>query len=176
MKRIIATLVIFLTLGVGLPFGEANEDSVTLLSTIKSVVDYLDPTPEIGVFVRFKDVGDKDFSQAESFAGISGALYKFTSHDIELGSVRLGGVFEGDRKLYTALGINGVGLAKRYLPESVKATLSPGPVGTFWDVLDKYGHVSAGIGLDGVQDALSDGYTLSDNLGVIGTMGVRITW
>ena len=174
MKRWIAAVGVLLALGVCVRGAEAQEN--TLLSVTKSVVDYLDPTPEIGVFVRFKDVGDKDFSQAESFAGISGALHKFTSQDIELGSIRLGGVFEGDRKLYTALGINGIGIAKRYLPEDVKATLSPGVVGTVWDVLDKYGHVSVGIGLDGVQDAFSDGYTLSDNLGVIGTAGVRITW
>jgi len=148
----------------------------TPVEAIKAVIDYLEPTPEVGYFVRFKDIGDGNLSQAEAFAGISGSLWTFTSQDIELGSVRLGGVFEGDRKVYSALGINGIGLATRYLPTTTKLLLSPGPVGTVWDLLEKYGHLSVGIGLDSVQDLFADDYRVGDQVGIIGTMGVKIAF
>lgn len=174
MKTWFYAVVFFAAMCLGVPHGEAQESEPTLLKLTKDVVDYLDPTPEIGAFVTFKDLGDGNLSQWEGFSGISGALYKFTSHDIELGSVRLGGVFEGNRRFYLTLGINGVGLAKRYLPEDVKATLSPGFVGGVWTTLEKYGHVSAGVGLSRMQDLFADGYTFKEHAGVIGTVGLRI--
>ena len=151
------------------------EEPTSLLTATKAVVDYLDPTPELGVFATFKDVGDGE-ANWEGFAGVSGSIYKFTSHDIELGSVRLGGVFEGDRRLYTALQINGVGLAKRYLPEHLKETLSPGFMETVWDGLYKYGNLGGGIGVDSAQDLFADNYTLNDHLGVVLTAGVSISF
>ena len=148
-------------------------DETSPVNAIKSVINYLEPTAEVGVFIKLTDLGKGRFSQAENFAGISGSLYKFESHDIELGSIRLGGQFEGSAKLYNTLGINGIGLAKRYLPESVKATLSPGFMPKVWDVLDKHGNVAAGIGLDDVEDIFADGYRLRDHAGVTLTMGIK---
>jgi len=163
---------------VGLVLGGSGvvQAQATPLEAIKAVIDYLEPTPEVGYFVRLKDLGDGNLSQAEGFAGISGSLWKITSDDIELGSLRLGGVFEGDRKLWNAIGLNGVGIATRYLPGSVKTALSPGFMGSVWDFTEKYAHVSAGIGLDDVQDAFSDDYSLSDHLGLVGTLGIKVAF
>lgn len=169
-------LGLILVLGMG-TVAQAQDTAPNQLVEIgKQLVDYLDPTPEVGAFLRFKDIGDKNLSQVEGFAGISGALYKFTSHDIELGSFRLGGQFEGNRKFYTTLGVNGIGLAKRYLSEDVKAALSPGVVAKVWDVLEAHGSVAGGIGLDDVDNLFSDDYTLSEHAGLIGTVGLRVNF
>lgn len=172
MKKITGWMVAFCVVMFSVP-AHAEEPS-SFLAAARSVVDYLDPTPEIGVFATFKDLGDGETDTWESFAGISGALWKLESHDIELGSLRLGGQFEGDRKLYTTIGVSGIGLAKRYLSEETKAKLSPGFVAKVWEGLDKYGSAGLGIGLASVQDAFADDYTLSDHLGVVATLGIRI--
>ena len=172
-RLVIYSALFYASLAVGTGHAQAQPSPV---EAVKAVIDYLEPTPEVGYFVRFKDLGDGNLSQAESFAGLSGSLWKITSNEIELGSLRLGGVFEGDRKLYTALGVNGIGLATRYLPESVKATLSPGFMGTVWDGLEKYGHLSVGVGLDSVQDLFADDYRVGDQVGVIGTVGIKVAF
>jgi len=146
------------------------------LDAIQATINYLKPTPEVGAFVKLKDLGDGNLSDAESFAGVSGSLWTITDNDIELGSLRLGGQFEGDRKLWNAIGLNGVGIAKRYLPDSVKTALSPGFMGSVWGFTEKYAHVSAGLGLDDVQDFFSDGYEIGDHLGLVGTLGVKVAW
>jgi len=164
---------LFMAFSIGHVGVAANEQPNKLVAGTKAVVDYLEPTPELGVFVSFKNIGAKNLSQFEGFSGISGSLYKFTSQDIELGSIRLGGVFEGERKLYSTIGIEAVGIAKRYFSDSLKETLSPGVMGNVWDVMDKYGSVAVGVGLDDVEQ-LAGGFDIGENAGLIGTMGVKI--
>ena len=168
-------LYLIIALFVAAPvFAQDEKQPNGLLQGAKEIIEYMEPTPELGVFISFKNLQEKSLSQFEGFAGMSGALYKFDSDGNNLGSWRIGGVFEGNRKLYSTLQINGIGLAKRFLSDDVKETLSPGAMGSVWSFIDEYGKLAVGVGLDDVEELFASDFSAKDHAGLIGTVGISV--
>ena len=161
MKRIIAILVVFLTLGVGVTPSRAEEAS--LYQKVKAVVDVLDPQVEELY----------SFDTHEWLHGTSVALYKLNIHQLPLASLRGGYGFDQDpiedtshELLYGAVKLDLPSAAVLLAPESVESLFSEGVLNRATTILGKY----AAVGLYGGRDLQTDRW----DAGL--TAGVRITW
>jgi hypothetical protein len=140
MKKI---MFVLLMMFIATPVVLAQESSNKLYATFKAITDNLDPSIETGFF------WDKaDFTEAESFNGLSGAIYNYEQHEKNVASLRVGVALEENHKIYGTLQANLINITSLYAPDSVKEALSPGFMGTVWEFLGKYGRAGVGPGFD----------------------------
>ena len=134
-------------------------------TVFKSVVDTLSPQGD--TLYNFWDENDDG---GEWLRGLSIGIYKPTSNDITLGSIRLGyvgedGDFSDARGWYTGINLDLPGLTKRYVPETVKGIGTTGYLGALWSIAGKYGRVGVNGGYDADREtpiaALSFGLSTS---------------
>lgn len=138
---------------VGADEGVLNNPSGTV-ELVKKVVNQLSPSYE-----TLWNLRDGTFSQ-----GVSASLWTATSHEIPLASLRAG--FGTNESLYGGVSLDLPGLAKRYIPETIKGLATAGPLDTLWSVAGKY----ARVGVIG-------GYSWGDDGAIYGlTVGAALTW
>ena len=100
------------------------------VSVVKTVINKLDPSYE-----TLWTYSDGTFSQ-----GVSASLYNFASNGIHVASARLG--YGTGAKLYGGLALDLPGLAKRFVPASVKGIATIKPLDVLWSVAGKYARVT----------------------------------
>ena len=157
MKYLVAAVAVFV-LFVQAVFAEPGEavlnDPPGFAVTAKDIINRLNPSYE--TLYNFRD---GTFSQ-----GVSASVWNVTSREIPIASVRAG--FATDEALYGGVSLDLPGLAKRYIPASVKGIATVGPLDTLWAVAGKY----ARVGVIG-------GYSWGDEQAVVGmTFGAALSF
>ena len=118
------------------------------VSMAKDIINRLNPSYE-----TVWSLADGTFSQ-----GVSASLYNVTSRSIPIASVRAG--FGTNEILYGGVSLDLPGLAKRYIPATIKGVATVAPLDTLWAFAGKYARVGVISGYSWGDDHPVYGFTL----------------
>ena len=131
LLRLFAVVLVFVA-GMQAAFAEEAvlNNPPAAVGVVKAVIQKLDPSYE-----TLWTYSDGTFSQ-----GVSASLYNFASNEIHIASARLG--YGTGEKLYGGLALDLPGLAKRFVPASVKGIATVKPLDIFWSVAGRYARIT----------------------------------
>src|SRR3990167_10561551 len=102
-------------------------DPTESVNLVKQIVNRIQPSYETVI----------DLYNGDTYQGMSGSLYTFTSRDLPIASVRLG-VSTG-MAVYSGASLDLPGITARFVPTVVKDVVSPSPIDSVWSVIGKFG-------------------------------------